>query len=77
MPHGRYDTWLRDFEAVQKSDSGSSSEQAIPLNRRFLGHRLESRTGDLPLGLLRATVFRHFLRFLGLRGTSQRFTRKF
>jgi hypothetical protein len=22
MPHGRYDTWLRNFEAVQKSRSG-------------------------------------------------------
>jgi hypothetical protein len=43
------------------------------VERPYLTHPGRSRKTNLPLGLLRATVFRHFLDFVALRGTSRHF----
>jgi hypothetical protein len=44
------------------------------LNRRPLKMFAKAISQNLSFGLLRATVFRHFLSFVGLRWTSRRFT---
>jgi hypothetical protein len=68
---GGQHTGLRFVRGRQRTDKIASR---CRLNRRPLKMFAKAISQDLSFGLLRATVFRHFLGFVGFRGTSGRFT---